>query len=184
VATVLVNPVRDPPEEAAAVDRVVAREDVSTGTISSGDARRAGDVAWRAIWPRRRISAGSVPNNASIVLVVSVRGATLLLMGDVEPEAQAAIGADLTTLDVDVVKVPHHGSRYQDPMLTAWAPAPVALVSVGAGNPYGHPSPATLAAWQSLGALVARTDRDGDVAVVQVGTGVGLVARHGMLPSS
>jgi competence protein ComEC len=62
-------------------------------------------------------------------------------------------------------------------MLTTWAPAPVALISVGAGNDYGHPAPETIDAWASIGALVARTDRDGDVAVVSSDNGLGVVRR-------
>lgn len=110
------------------------------------------DVTWRAVWPRRVIHAGSVPNNASIVLIVEVSGRRLLLLGDVEPEAQAALAPDLLGSRYDVVKIPHHGSSYQDPNLPVWAPAPVALISVGVGNDYGHPSDDTIAAWQSAGA--------------------------------
>ena len=137
----------------------------------------AGAVSWRTIWPRRRIAAGSVPNNASLVLVVTVDDRRILLSGDIEPEAQAAVAADLQDLAFDVVKVPHHGSRYQSPLLTTWAPAPIALISVGAGNDYGHPAPETVDAWSALGALVARTDRDGDVAVVSSDEGLGVVTR-------
>jgi competence protein ComEC len=184
VGVVLVDPIRDPPEEADSVDALLERAGVGEELISAGDARSVGDVAWRAVWPRRRIDAGSVPNNASVVLIVTVAGRRLLLTGDVEPEAQAAIAGDLRGIAFDVVKVPHHGSRNQSPLLTSWAPAPVALISVGAGNDYGHPAAETIAAWTAIGSLVARTDRGGDVAVVATGTGVGVVARHGMLPSS
>jgi competence protein ComEC len=69
-------------------------------------------------------------------------------------------------LAADVFKVPHHGSRDQLPALaTAVAPR-VALVSVGANNDYGHPAPSTLSTLTGLGAVVARTDTDGDIAVV------------------
>ncbi len=152
-------------------------------SIAAGDARTVGEVAWRAIWPRRRISVGDVPNNASIVLIATVAGHRILLTGDIEPEAQVAVSADLRG-EFDVVKVPHHGSSHQAPEFPTWASAAVALVSVGADNDYGHPDAGTLAAWAASGALVARTDRDGDVAVVSVGSGVGVVSRRGMLPSS
>jgi competence protein ComEC len=118
------------------------------------------------------------------VLVVDTSGHRLLLLGDVEPEAQAALAADLIGQRYDVVKIPHHGSQYQDPNLPVWAPAPIALISVGLGNDYGHPSDDTIRAWRSIGALVARTDVSGDVAVVTSGSGLDVVARHGMLPSS
>ena len=67
---------------------------------------------------------------------------------------------------VDVLKVPHHGSRYQDPGLLTGLGARVALVSVGADNDYGHPAPETLGLLEEAGMLVRRTDEDGDVAVV------------------
>ncbi len=184
VASVLATPVREPLEEADRVDTAVDAVGLDVQSLSAGDQRVTGEVSWRVIWPRRRISTGSVPNNASVVLVVRVRDRTLLLAGDIEPEAQAAIAPDLVGTSFDAVKVPHHGSRFQSPLLTSWAPAPIALVSVGAGNDYGHPAPETVAAWEALGAVVARTDRDGDVAVVAVGSGVGVVTRGGMLPSS
>jgi competence protein ComEC len=83
----------------------------------------------------------------------------------VEPEAQAALSRTWPGLRVDVLKVPHHGSRYQDlPFLLALG-ARVALVSVGEDNDYGHPSTATLGPLAATGAEVLRTDLDGDVAV-------------------
>ncbi len=66
---------------------------------------------------------------------------------------------------MDVVKVAHHGSAYQDPALYARVRPRLALVSVGAGNPYGHPAPRTVAELRALGAVVLRTDEDGPVAV-------------------
>jgi competence protein ComEC len=184
VGAVLATPVRDPPEEAGRVDRLLADHALTAQGVTAGDARTVGSVSWRAVWPRRVITTGSIPNNASVVLVVETAGRRLLLMGDVEPEAQSAVAPDISGLAFDVVKVPHHGSRYQHPLLTGWAPAPVALISVGEGNDYGHPADSTVAAWNRIGAVVVRTDHNGDAAVVPDGSGVGVVVRHGMLPSS
>jgi len=64
------------------------------------------------------------------------------------------------------VKVPHHGSAFQDPDFLGAVGARVALVSVGADNDYGHPNAAVLARLAATGARVMRTDRDGDLAVV------------------
>ncbi len=181
VGQVLVNPIRDPPDEAAAVDATLAAAGLQGEAVSAGDSREAGDVSWLTLWPRRRIAAGSVPNNASIVLVARVADHDVLLTGDIEPEAQQAIAADLASWSFDVVKVPHHGSRYEAAGLTTWARAPIALISVGAGNDYGHPAPETIAAWTAAGAIVARTDVAGDVAVVSDGGRLGVVGRCGCL---
>jgi competence protein ComEC len=61
--------------------------------------------------------------------------------------------------------VAHHGSAYQDPALFARVRPRLALISVGAGNSYGHPSPRTVTTLRALGAVVLRTDVDGSVAV-------------------
>ena len=183
VAAVVTTPVGEPPEEAAAVRTVLAAHGLTDVPVSAGARLRAGAVDLLVLWPRRRIASGSVPNNASVVAVASVRGRDVLLGGDIEPEAQAAIAADLPRWRFAAVKIPHHGSRYQAPGLPGWAPAPLALISVGAGNDYGHPDPGTVATWQRAGAWVLRTDRDGDVALVATGSGTGVVVRGGMLPS-
>ena len=184
VGRVLVNPIGDPPDEAAAVDATLAAAGLQSEAVTAGDSRETGDVSWVTLWPRRRIGAGSVPNNASIVLVARVAGHDVLLTGDIEPEAQQAIAADLRSWSFDVVKVPHHGSRYEAAGLTTWARAPIALISVGADNDYGHPAPETIARWMAAGALVARPDVAGDVAGVSEGGRVGVVGLCGCRPVS
>ena len=118
----------------------------------------------------------SDPNNNSLVLRVVIRGVTILLLGDAETEEQhdlLALGPG--ALRCDVLKVAHHGSPYQEPALLDEVDPAVALVSVGAGNPYGHPSPAVLDRLARGGARVLRTDRDGDLAVVGAPDGLGVV---------
>ncbi len=176
VGRVLVTPLRDPVDQAVAVDDWLGASGLRATMITAGDQRIAGSVSWRALWPRRVIDAGSVPNNASIVLDVTVADRRVLLTGDVEAEAQVAVAASLSGERYDAVKVPHHGSANQAD-LPRWAPTSFALVSVGEGNPYGHPAESTLAAWQQVGATVLRTDRDGDVAIVRLASGVGAVTR-------
>jgi competence protein ComEC len=76
-----------------------------------------------------------------------------------------------------VLKLPHHGSRYQDEAwLLSLAPA-VAIASVGADNDYGHPARSTLQPLSRAGVDLYRTDRDGTVAVVATGSGPRVVRR-------
>lgn len=135
-----------------------------------GLTRRVGEVTLQTVWPRPGATIGeageSAPNDASVVLLAEVGGLRVLLTGDVEPSAQAALARDLPGLEVDVLKVPHHGSRHQDLDWLTSLDARVALVSVGADNDYGHPSPDLVAALTASGARVWRTDLSGDVAVV------------------
>jgi competence protein ComEC len=161
------------------VEQVAGRD---PGLAAYGMARTIGDVTIQPVWPRPGGAPGdageSAPNNASVVLVAEVGGVRILLTGDVEPSAQAALARDLARLQVDVLKVPHHGSRHQDLEWLTSLGARLALVSVGADNDYGHPAPDLLAALTAAGMRVWRTDLSGDVVVVQREDRVGVVARH------
>jgi competence protein ComEC len=178
VRQVLVTSIDEPPEQAEGARRTLAKYGMTATVARVDDVAGVGSIRWRVLWPRRRIDAGSVPNNASVVLHVTVDEVSILLTGDIEPEAQAAIIGAEPGLHVDVMKVPHHGSRYQDPRLPTWSGARLALISVGSGNSYGHPAPETIDAWVRVGARVARTDTEGDIAVVG-GSMLGLVSRGG-----
>ncbi|MFI9813586.1 DNA internalization-related competence protein ComEC/Rec2 [Saccharothrix variisporea] len=105
-------------------------------------------------------------NDASLVLRASTPAGRVLLTGDVELAGQAGLLDAPVDLRADVLKVPHHGSRYSSPAFLAAVRPKVALVSVGAGNRYGHPSGVLLDTLARQGALVLRTDRDGDTAVL------------------
>jgi competence protein ComEC len=120
---------------------------------------------------------GTEINNSSVVIRADTAAGRVLLSGDVELEAQADLLADHADLRADILKVPHHGSRYSLPQFLEQVSPRIALVSVGQGNPYGHPSKTTLDTLAAAGALVARTDTDGDTAVVPGAPGPSMVRR-------
>jgi competence protein ComEC len=109
------------------------------------------------------------------VLRALVGGISVLLTGDIEQPSQQQLlrRAAPEDLAVDVLKVPHHGSANQEPSLLLGTGARFGLVSVGAGNTYGHPAPATLDLLAAAGMAVARTDTHGAVAVVGGKDGAG-----------
>jgi competence protein ComEC len=173
---------QDPPAGAAEVAEVARRVGLRPGPAPFDRTRRVGDVTLEAVWPLPDSATigpgdGSTANEASVVLLVEVRGVRLLLTGDVEPEGQQALARMLPGLHVDVLKVPHHGSRFQDEDWLLSLHAAAAVVSVGAGNDYGHPAPEALDPLRAAGTRVWRTDEDGDVAVVRDGDGIAVQAR-------
>jgi len=174
VGVILATPLREPEEQFAAVEQW--RGDVPMEFIKFGETRTVGHLQWQAIWPRRVIDEGSRPNNTSAVVLMQSGEHQLLFTGDIEPAAQAALFPELPRGGVDVMKVPHHGSRFQHPELHMRAQARIALFSAGQGNRYGHPAQETLDAWESSGAVIGRTDLQGDLAVVSHPT-LGLVPR-------
>ena len=166
VGAVYVSPVREPLNEAEKVDQWCADAGIAEIPISAGDTRVIGELRWTAVWPARVIRDGSVPNNSSVVLLVDTYGLRLLLTGDVEAAAQVAVRSAITEQPIDVVKVPHHGSRMAEETFPKAVSPTVALVSVGRDNDYGHPAPGTMALWEATGATIGRTDLDGDLAVM------------------
>jgi len=113
------------------------------------------------------IAAAPDANAASVVVMAEYRGVRILLTGDAERDVESRLAQRLgKDLRADVLKVGHHGSATSSTAQLLEAVAPrLALVSVGAGNRYGHPSPEVLDALQARGAHVLRTDDGGSIVV-------------------
>lgn len=166
VGEIDVGPSRDPAAGWEAVEQTAGRLGVPVRTAAAGERRELGGVTVDILGPPRVFhGTRSDPNNSSVVVRVETGGRSLLLTGDVELEAQQAMVRSGTDLRADVIKVPHHGSAYQDPGFLRAADAAVAVISVGKDNDYGHPSALLLEELARLGARTLRTDLDGDVAV-------------------
>ena len=102
-------------------------------------------------------------NEDSVVLHASCGQLDLLLTGDATTDSESSMIAASVLSDVEVLKVGHHGSNTSTgaDFLAIVAPEE-AVISVGA-NPWGHPTPDTLARLAAAGANVYRTDQDGTV---------------------
>jgi competence protein ComEC len=118
-------------------------------------------------FPRTTHHVPRTQNNASVGILVEYGQFRALFTGDSErEELEHWLGADAIPR-VSVVKVAHHGS--DNGTSASWIATThpqVAVISVGAGNSYGHPSPLVVAQWQNAGARVYRTDRDGGVFII------------------
>jgi competence protein ComEC len=103
-------------------------------------------------------------NEQSLVLRIDWRGFSLMLTGDLGRPGEERVLASHAPVRALVLKVGHHGSRFSstDEFLASTRPA-VAVISVGARNPFHHPTPEALARLEAAGARIYRTDRDGAV---------------------
>ena len=163
----------------------LALEARTPGLLSTGDRLRLDSIDLRVLWPDRDAVARDPPdggtsiNNVSIVLLGTFGSQRFLLTGDIEQEIDPIILARGLPR-VDLLKVAHHGSRTSstDAFLDAVRPR-VAIVSVGAGNPYGHPAPETLARIEARGASLFRTDRNGSVEATLDGRTMTIQAERG-----
>lgn len=134
--------------------------------VRAGFEADIGEVGLSIIWPKTGTESfesisgdGSPENNRSVVSLVEIDGRKLLVTGDIEPGAQSELIDALP--DLDFIKVPHHGSRFQN--LDLFTSAEVFLVSVGI-NTYGHPDGGLISHLEQLG-RVFRTDLDGAIAI-------------------
>lgn len=140
--------------------------DVLTFHIKSGEVISLGELKIQCLWPTKiKMNLGSIPNNSSLVNLVTIKNASFLLTGDIEPPAQEAIQKLWKIPQVDVVKVPHHGSKFQDVNFPKWTRARIALISVGQENSYGHPAKLTLDLYRDSGMQVLSTDEVGSIAI-------------------
>jgi competence protein ComEC len=106
-------------------------------------------------------------NDGSCVLRIATAGGAMLLTGDIERVAEAAlVSAQPQAVRADILMVPHHGSRTSstEPFIAAVAPR-WAIVTAGYRNRFGHPNAEVLARYGRAGVRVARTDMEGAVSV-------------------
>jgi competence protein ComEC len=134
--------------------------------VTAGARARSGSLRLEVLWPpRQRLDVprdpAADPNQLSIVLLARWHEFELLLTGDAEAEL-----APIDPGPVEVLKVAHHGSEDAglDGLLDRSTPT-LAVVSVGAENPYGHPAPATLAELADHDVPLARTDLAGSLTI-------------------
>lgn len=144
------------------------RRDVEWKRVRAGDSLRLDGVTVSFLAPDSAWTVGlNDPNLASTIALVRYGDVRFLLVGDAELEEEnwlvARYGNDLRA---DVLKVGHHGSSTSssDAFLRAVRPS-LAIISVGAGNQYGHPSEDVLYALARAGAEVMRTDQLGTVTI-------------------
>jgi competence protein ComEC len=133
--------------------------------VATGTTLRSGSLRLEVLWPPPTLLTEDPPDTDPNLLALVIRARwhrfTMLLTADAEAES--------TPLDpgpIDVLKVAHHGSDDAGlgPLLDRIRPR-LAVISVGADNPYGHPTPGTLATLAAHHVPTLRTDLDGTVEI-------------------
>lgn len=143
----------------ASLRRLARTRGVEEGWLAAGQREQLGSIPVEVIWPPRATSLRR--NDGSLVLRVSIAGATLLLTGDIERLAEASILAAGWPLQAEILQVPHHGSRTSSTWSFLAAVGPrVALVPTGARPRWAYPSPEVAARLRGLPALLL-AQRDG-----------------------
>ena len=171
---------------------VAANEDYLSALRITSSSR----TTWRRVHPGETVPLGGVvmqflapdsvwastlddPNEASTVAVLRYGNVTLMLTGDAEKAEEEWLVAKYgVRLRSTILKVAHHGSKTSSTPIFLDAVKPkVALISVGAGNRYGHPSPDVVAELLARGTTVLRTDLHGHVVLSTDGKDLVVEAR-------
>ncbi|GAA2233024.1 hypothetical protein GCM10009851_17590 [Herbiconiux moechotypicola] len=159
-----------PPDGSADERMLTALTDAGTEVVPAsqdlvGD---LGATGWQVLWPPSGTRLRG--NDASVTVRFDAPGGVRsLFLGDLGEQAQDALLAQGEVTPVDVVKVAHHGSADQSERLYAALGARLGLISVGADNGYGHPTPSLLALLGRTATTPFRTDLSGLVVVTTHG---------------
>jgi competence protein ComEC len=121
-------------------------------------------VSGNVLWPDNLSEGASAKNDDSLVMRLTDGAESFLLTGDIERPSERRILAEKQLVDVNFLKVAHHGSKTStiDPFLSAAHPQ-FAAISVGRDNIFGQPSAEVIDRLEAAGVRVYRTDHDGAV---------------------
>lgn len=161
----------------AEFQEVIRQRKVPFRTVSAGDEAKIGEARLAVLHPgpafdHRKAKAYAAENDRSLVVRMSIGERVLLFPGDIHAAGERALLRNVPDLACDLVKVPHHGSRTSSTgeFIAAVRPA-MAVITVGDGNVYRHPSEEVVERYRSAGSSVVRTDRHGAVMVRDVTSG-------------
>ena len=129
--------------------------------VLAGDEWKWNETKWKVLWPK---GLSHAENEDSILALVTVMKQTILLTGDASEKVEEAVVQANPNLRFLILKAGHHGSRTSsgEALLRLVQPR-LAFISCGKHNHYGHPNPETLARLKATGAIIFRTDQDGQI---------------------
>ncbi len=149
--------------------------------VLAGQTWQVGSVLIQAMnpplpdWERQKVR-----NDDSMALRLRFGDVEIVTTGDMGAEVEDRWPIESDAPPIRIVKVPHHGSRTSSSagFLAKLRPQ-IALISVGAGNLFGHPAPDVLARYREIGADIFRTDQDGAIVLETDGAVVNMHTMSG-----
>lgn len=154
-------------KEIASLLSLLKYKKVKIDTLYTNDSLAVQTAVFQMLWPTEEYTQASTskdnPNNGSQVMLFSYNNHAILYTGDVSPKSLKIL-LQRSVSKVEILKVPHHGSKNGliDEFLSLADPT-YSVISVGKKNSYGHPSPQILEMLKSSGSEILRTDKLGDV---------------------
>jgi competence protein ComEC len=145
----------------------------------SGQEIKAGNVLINILYPFESLEGKDMKNTSNDSCVVSkllFGKNSFLFTGDISSVAEKELVNSGENILSDVLKVAHHGSKYSTSDLFLQGVKPkIAVISVGAKNTYGHPTPETLQRLADFGVKTLRTDQNGDITIISNGNNLKII---------
>jgi beta-lactamase superfamily II metal-dependent hydrolase len=157
------------PHTTTTYERMISAVDKYNIDYYEGISRKInlGSLTFTILPPANPLIGGSELNNNSVVVRLDFKDFSCLFTGDIEKEREGQfLIKSGNSLNVDILKVGHHGSSSSSSPLFIKSIGPkIAVISCGQDNKYGHPHQETISLLQSLGIVVYRTDLSGTILI-------------------
>ena len=145
------------------------RKGIETMALEPGGSFTLGQAVFTALGP---VGSFEDPNNSSLVLRMDCGGFSALFCGDMEYEAEQALILSGQDVDVDLLKVGHHGSDTSSSMRFLWEVSPEYAAVSTALDRNLLPKDEVLERLENAGAQIYRTDTDGNIVFIYDGNNV------------
>jgi len=147
----------------------IDQENIDFKTPRQGDKIKIGESELIFLHPDHKLENYDL-NNSSLVFVLKFGEQNFLFTGDIEEKVERELLAENTKLKVNLIKVPHHGSKTSSSVNWIKNLDPdLAVIQVGTANQYGHPASDVVELYQKLDARVFRNDLNGNIVVTTDG---------------
>ena len=114
-------------------------------------------------------------NNQSIALLIQYKTSNVLLTGDLETLGEHYIVQNYDPIDIDILKLGHHGSKTSTTeTFLQWSTPEIGLISAGRDNRYGHPHPSVIDRSQRRNIKLYRTDKHGAIMITTTDEGISM----------
>ncbi len=145
--------------------RRIEAGEISEQCVGRGDLFLLGETRLWILHPVGGLTYHAADSNErSVVVLLEYGGLRMLLTGDIGAPSEAELLVAGVDLGATVLKVSHHGSASASSAAFLAETAPqIAMISVGADNRFGHPSPQVLERLEAIQARVLRTDQVGTI---------------------
>ena len=180
----IINGIKGRNKDSERVVRLVDERGVEVVVAKEGDMIMMGEVEFKVLWPEEKQGEVLVwkdmdyeieeeredMNVMSVVGLLSWKDFEVLLTGDIGQVEELALERMGVLEKVDILKVAHHGSKFSssEKFLEKVRPNE-AVIMVGAGNSFGHPTEEVLMRLERVGSRIWRTDEQGEIEIVSDG---------------